>query len=674
MVIAVTRPRAQGYGASIKNIWFRLAPDDDLPLRIYTRDSLAERQDQRGNPEENVLDIGYAFSRSNFTGGEGLDWWPRTAGEQEIPTDQIRFWDSENLEIRRPDAGEPYKLDLVPSFTDFWTPVSTPVDMGTSRDSVYVITGQIVNRFDDWADSTPEDTDDLGVALTQLAVGPDGSVAVLDTTGDIWFKGAQTDSYLKVYDTTADGDAAIAVWYLKDRIIAVTNDAATADQGALLEIAPVMGGTPASPTVTPIFTTIDTFQDECYDVIDAGHAIVASFSDGSIRSYVPETDTAGGVPVLTIRGRTQVPTGEVAYRMGHNLGILLFLTLEELPGMSLTTVRLYSSSVLDVRFDYVVGSLQLLRVWNDTVETTPSYTDNMVSTRDEIFFGIGEAANTYNIWRVDLVTTGLFRHAATTQTDMIGLVFFDNILAWCEGGDVVIEDTTQLATTGYLITPNITFGLNTPINWSSFTLDVLNLATGGAQVEFSASTDPEAILDVNHVSWQRIALITDPVQSGIETPIIDLNSKQLSLKLELTSSTNGLVSPTVNRTAVRGLPEHRDWIVELPVNVSDMVTAPGRMPLRVGGHGDATHNKLVDLQGASTTLEVLDPPLVLRGVVDVIMEPTHYITDRGSQGRRCMVRFLGIPISSGGSGATQGNAGWGIMIMGIGTMGTGEQL
>ncbi len=189
MVQAVTRPRAQGYGALISDNWFRVAPDDDLPIMIYTKDSLAKRTDQRGSPEENVLEIGYAFSRSNLTGGEGLDWWPRTAGEREIPTDPIRFWDSENINIRRPDAGDPYKLELVPGFVNFLTPASTPLDMGTSRDSIFVIQGQIVNRFDDWADTTPEDTDDLGVALTQLAVGPDGSVAVLDTTGEVWFKG-----------------------------------------------------------------------------------------------------------------------------------------------------------------------------------------------------------------------------------------------------------------------------------------------------------------------------------------------------------------------------------------------------------------------------------------------------------------------------------------------------
>jgi hypothetical protein len=673
MVTTVTRPRAQGYGALIGDDYFRVAPDNDVPLRIHTKDSLAQRSDQRGSPEENVLEIGYVFSRSNLTGGEGLDWWPRQSGEREIPTDPIRFWDSSNIDIRRPEAGFPYTLELVPNFVNFWTPGGTPVDMGTSRDSIFVIHGTTVARFDDWGDTTAEDTDNIGVTLTQIAVGPDGSVAVLDNTGEVWFKGSQTDTYILVYDTATDGDEATGVWWVKDRIIIATNDPATATQGALVEFLPTMGGTPAAPTAVPAsYDTFDTFEGECYDVVDAGHAIVAAFSDGSIRSYVPQSDTAGGVPVLTIRARTQVPTGEVAYRLGHNLGSLMIFTVEEIPSSTKTTVRLYLATVLDERFDYVVGALQLVRVWENTVQTVPAYTQNIVSTRDEVFFAIPEATNTWNLWRLDLVTTGLFRHAAPVQTGMLGLVFFDGIVGWLEGGDVVIEDTTTLATDGYVIMPNITFGLNTPINWVAFTIDVLGLETGGTKVELYRSTDATSILDPDDPGWVLVASLTDPAQSGLEEAIIKTTSKQLALMIKLYSSTNGLISPVVNRTAVRGLPKHRDWIVDIPINVSDMVEAPGRMPLRVPGWGNKTHTKLVSLQGASTTIVVFDPPITIRGVVETILEPTAYITHRGSQGRRCIVRCLGVLVGTDPLAAVQGTEGLGISTLGIGTLGIGE--
>jgi hypothetical protein len=109
------------------------------------------------------------------------------------------------------------------------------------------------------------------------------------------------------------------------------------------------------------------------------------------------------------------------------------------------------------------------------------------------------------------------------------------------------------------------------------------------------------------------------------------------------------------------------------VNVSDMVEAPHRMPLRVGGLGDRTHSKLVNLQGTSTTLTLFDPPITLQGIVDTIMEPTHYVTSRGSQGRRCVVRFLGNLLGTTvESAAPQGTQGMGIGGMGITTMGIGE--
>ncbi len=673
MVIAVTRPRAQGYGAQVGDKWFRLAADPDTPLRTYTRDSLADRFDQSTNPDENVLDLGHAFNRTNLTGGEGLDRWPRVTGELPIATDPIRFWDSENLDIRRPASGAPYELTLVKDVVTFDTPAANPVDMGTSKDNIYVIHGSTVERYADWADTTPEDTDVIGVTLIQLAVGQDNSVAVLDNAGDVWFKGSQADAYVKVYDSTTDGDNAVGVWWVKDRIIVATNDTATAAAGSLIEFLPTMGGTPASPTAVPaIYTTFDTFEGECYDVVDAGHAIVACFSDGSLRSYVPQTDTAGGVPLLTIRAQVDVPEGEVAYRLGHNLGVLLVFTVEEIPSSSMTHARVYQSSVLDVRFEFVVGQLQLLRTWENSIESAPSYTTNIVSTRDQMFFWIGETTATYNLWRIDLVTIGVFRQAAHARTTAVGTVIFDDRLAFCDGADVVIENTTNFVTEGYLITPSITFGLNTAINWTNFTIEATNLDHFGSQVDMYRSDDPAGLLDKNHSSWILVTSLTAQAQSGIEQAVINATSNSLAIQIRVFAATDLVDTPTLNKFGVRGLPRHRDFIVEVPINVSDMVEAPGRMPLRVPGIGHTNHTALLDLQGKSTTLEIPDPPISIRGIVDNILEPVTYTTDRGSQSRMAVLVFRGTRLGGGTAAAGVGNAGWGVAKMGITTMGIGE--
>ncbi len=675
MAIAVTRPRAQGYNAQIGDDWFRLAASPDNPLRSYFRDSLAERQDQAGNPDENVLDLGFAFSRSNLTGGEGLDRWPRTVGEISVETDPIRFWDSENMDVRRPRSGEPYELKLVKDVVVFDTPTDDPLDMGTSRDNIYVIEGDNVLRFSDWADTSPEDTDDLGVALIQIAVGQDNSVAVLDTTGDVWFKGSQAEAYVKVYDAPTDGDAAVGVWWVKDRVVIATNNPATAAAGSLIEFLPTMGGTPAIPTaIPPTYTTFDTFEGECYDVVDAGHAIVACFSDGSLRSYVPQADSAGAAPLLTIRAQTDVPDGEVAYRLGHNLGVLLVFTVEEIPSSSDTHARLYTSSVLDVRFEFVVGQLQLLRTWENSIEAAPSYTKNIVSTRDEMFFWIGEDTATYNLWRVDLVTTGVFRHAAHARTTVVGTVIFDDRLAFCDGTEVVIEDPTDFIADAYLITPMINFGLNTAINWTNFTLEATNLDVTGTQVELYRSDDLDALLDKDHPSWILTTTLTAQAQSGIEKAISNATSNTLALQVRLIRSVSGTDTPALERFAVRGLPRHRDFIVEIPINISDMVEAPGRQPLRVPGKGEANHTRLLNLQGTSVILTILKPPITVSGIVDNVLEPITYTTDRGSQTRMAVAMFRGTRLGGSQAVGGFGNAGFGVAQMGITTMGIGQVL
>ena len=670
--IPVTRPQAQGYGVLIGDDWFRLAVSPDMPLQTYLRDSLADRQDQSTNPDENVLDLGHAFSRSNLTGGEGLDRFPRETGEISRDTDQIRFWDSENLDIRRPAAGLPYSLKLVKDLATFDTPTADPKDMGTSKDSIYIINGSTVERFDDWADTTPEDTDDITVTLVQLAVGQDNSVAVLDNAGDVWFKGSQTDTYLKVYDSTTDGDDGVGIWWVKDRIIVATNDAASAAQGALVEVAPVIGGTPAAPTEAGTVSTFDTFEGECYSVVDAAHAIVACFSDGSVRSYVPEAANPGDTPVLTVRAKRQVPAGEVAYSLAENLGVLLIFTLEEIPNSSTTTTRLYNAAVKDVRFDFVVGDFQLLRTWEDSIEAAPSYTRHVVSTRDQMFFWIGETTATYNLWRVDVATLGVFRHAAHERTLAVGTVIFDDRLAFCDGADVIFDHATDYMVDGYLITPMVNFGLTTAINWTTFTVEGTGLDPAGAHIALYRTDDPDALLDNTHVSWILVTDLTVQANSGVEQAIINATSNSLALQVRVFRSVLKTATPSVERFAVRGLPRHRDWIAEVPINVSDIIEAPGRMPLRIPGFGNLEHNRLNNLQGKSTTLVIPKPPMTIRGVVDFIHEPVTYVTDVGSPGVRAMMRFRGSRVDGVVVAQGVGNSGTGVAPTGIATVGIGQ--
>lgn len=668
-MVIPTRPKAQGFGAVVGDEHYRLAISPEMPLRVFTKDSLAPRTDDRDS-DENVLAIGHSFSRSDLTGGEGLDVFPRVHTTERQPRDNTRFWDSSNIVIERPDAGQPHVLRLARDTETFWTPGTAPTDMASGAGQMYVLVNDTVHRFADLTDTSADETDDINVTLIQIAADNAGAVAVLDTNGDIWYKAPAVSTYLKVYDSTTHGPMfdAKAIWLVKGRIIAYCDDTATAGDGVMLEIGPVITGTVGTPTLgASTYTTIDTFPSVMLDCVDAGHAIVASFTDGSIRSYVPQTDAAGTAPELTIRGRTPMPVGETPYRLAYNAGTLLVFTIDS----DADHLRLYAGTVLDDRFDFVVGQLQLMRTWLSSVETYPAYTANAVSTRDAIYFWIGESSANYNLWKFDLVTQGLFRERGDTRVSRpLGTVIMEDRLTFVVGSDVIRENDNYVDE-GYLITPNINFGLNTTINWTAFVIEAINVE-GGAQVIYYRSTDEAAILDPNDSTWVEITTVNDSVQSGFEHNRINVQSNQLALKILLMNGSDGADSPEVPRFALRAIPEHRDWVAEIPINVSDYIDAPGRMPLRVGGLGNETVARALSQQGLSTVLTLYDPAITLVGVVDNVGIPFTYRSDRGSQGRALQMIFLGSRLTEETQVAAIGSDGLGIGTLGIATLGIGE--
>ena len=88
----------------------------------------------------------------------------------------------------------------------------------------------------------------------------------------------------------------------------------------------------------------------------------------------------------------------------------------------------------------------------------------MVSRRDELFWTIYEDDTTDEVWRFDAVTAGLSRHSQVGTDKASALISFLNTLGGVTDGNDVFLDGTIFNDEGVIITPNITFGLNTPIN------------------------------------------------------------------------------------------------------------------------------------------------------------------------------------------------------------------
>ncbi|GAG34830.1 unnamed protein product, partial [marine sediment metagenome] len=248
-------------------------------------------------------------------------------------------------------------------------------------------------------------------------------------------------------------------------------------------------------------------------------------------------------------------------------------------------------------------------------------------------------------WSYNAISGGVYR-TTEINNDITAIVMFNSLIGAITtpgdpDNDVLVQDVNTYNAMGYLISPNINFGLNTKINWIAVVLEGQGLFEAGDQIELWYSTDAEAINDQDHFSWTLISRISHPTHSGIEVPMLAVQSNSLALQVKMYPTQGGTKSPILTRFAVRGFPAHRDWLLDLPVNVSDIVSAPYRLPYRLPGLGNTIHESLLNLSGASVSVEVLDPPFKMSGVVDQVMEPTTYISDRGSVMRWCQVRVRG---------------------------------
>jgi len=653
----VKAPKAEGYGARIGDLWVRLAVNPDQPLRYFTKDSLAPRLDQKGQTGANVLDIGYSWARTELDGGQGLDWDPRElpADTASAANDVRRYWDSKNVDVSASDAGQPYTLGLTKLFSQFDPSVLNDVrDVAASAENVFVASGTSVFWYNAWNTGSLVDDTNLGVAPVILAVSQGDAAMAVDADGYVWYRGNTDLAFTNIYDAAAG--AVQGLWFVKGRFVAFRRD--LSGTGELGELAP--DGT---------FTLFDTTGEyDVLSVVSTGPSIVAGVTDGTLRSYVPEqaNQTDPGSVNLVIRGRTDVPEGEIPSVLGSSGSVLSILTIADDPVSGVTT-RFYSAEALSSQYDYVVGQLQLRREWFGTAEVLDP-TANMTPTRDAIFFAITEDdGNTYT-WRFDLVTLGLSRHS-TALEGAVGhaITMFDGrgAVVSADDGFLYLASESYHAE-GYLISPNITFGLNTDIAWIATVLEAFNISDLETQVELWRSTDPEAILDPDHISWVHVSRLSNSSQSGVELPMLGVSSRTLALQVKLTSK-NGTHSPQVTRTAVRGFPTHRDWVVHLPVNVSDWVEVPGRMPLHVSGLGDDLQSQMLNLVGKHVELIVLDPPLLFRGVVDNVDQPVTFLSERGSVSVSSMLQFRGLRATS--TIFPVGDAGLGIGLLGVATMG-----
>lgn len=665
---APTFPKAEGYNLQMDGRWWRTITGPNAGLAVGSRDSLAPRQDQRGSIYQNVLDLGYAWARTDLSGGEGLDWDPREIAldSDQASLDIIRYWDSVGIDVGRPDVqGEQYALRLARSVEPWVNAVTDPKDLAVTEEFLFVADGAVISWYDDLDSVVAIGSDTLPDLVRAMSASPNGTVVATCEDGNAY---AMRQAAGEIVFTIAYGDGgatkleAHGVWYVNGRFILSTFDDVDAAELRSLDYA-AGSWTDAS---------IDEANSPFWSVVESGPAIVAAVGDGTIRTYTPTTDDVD--LTLIPRARFTVPVGEAPILLGSNAGILLIMTTADHEQPDRQELRLYQAEVLDARFNFVVGQVQLKREWRAAAHQG-LVTRNMTSTRDEIFFFVKEEndfqqqAVDESLWRFDVVTAGLSRVNIVPDVDLNGLIVFDQFVIGINFGgtidtepSIMISDPNLHVLFGLMIFPNITFGLNTEIAWLATVLEVGDLIEAGAQVELYYSTEPAAILNPDDPSWQLTQRLASQGASNIEKPLSGVKSRTLSLQLRMYSTQARSGTPQVTRIALRGIPSHRDYIMSIPFNVSDYVSAPGRKPMRVPGLGHKLHSDLMDRIGDPVNVELIDPPVSFRGILNNVSEPIEYLAERGSVTRYCMAEFRG-------QRTTPGQVGFGQEAIGIGLVG-----
>ncbi|MFQ5524593.1 MAG: hypothetical protein ACE5F5_13645, partial [Acidimicrobiia bacterium] len=531
----VSRPEAWGYDALIEfgptdadSLYLRVAAGPGRQARFDTVDPQQKGPSTSATPEDMRPESGEIFSRSNFSGGEGLD---RAHRRDSTERDWTRFWDSRNIDITPARAGQAEEIKLLHS-----TSLLRAVDVaGIQRSALVRLGGALYGVISDdtQVDRTadPTATTPTWTVEDPHAGQPVEPIRDLASLGDELYAAFDTSGIHKrdaagTWTHWSDQDAH-RIWGVKGRILSA--------KGTTLYEA----GATTTSTLLHTLASGETWND----VVDAGGAILAAASDGYIYAFV-ETDG-----VLSLKGQTRTE-GEVPTALGYAQGLVFIGTSED------TTAggkigRLWRALLIGLR----LREAQVLRQWGDGTETRDRSPKRIISTREAIWTALIEDGTETHLWRYHLETGGLVRDLILGASSVAeGLaVFDDRLFVNLTSSGLYREDTTY-ASSGYLIGPLADFYNAAPKAWMGARLQTGSVPSG-AQVVLAYSTDPAAIEDSTHSSWTNIITATNASPGdSTETPISDVQSRYLAGKLTLTPDGTNANTPSALAYAFRGLP------------------------------------------------------------------------------------------------------------------------
>ena len=650
-----SQPEAQGFEANLDDLFLRFAVGPGRQMNINTAPLQAQAIQTSETPEDFQQEFGQIYSRTDFSGGEGLDKAHRRNGTDR---DFSRYWDSKGVDVFHGDEDTGYNAHLL---YDVEQKTLTLTDTNnyiaqTTNGYLYITDDNDVYQSTDNGDTWGSPMSSTGITYKIQGITSFGDDLFL-VSGD-----GGTNKELFFYDQSADTwtnqslgasftGYFTGIWFSKGTLF-VSGKSDTAEY--LWESSPFTQNFSGDFQTTNALTQTEPTH-EFTDVIDAGAVVLAGNTDGNIYSLKLD----GGS--WSLKGQTKLSFEEI-----HSLAATEGLVFIGTKGSQSQTGRFYSAEVTVADNLYVLANRQLIKQWDNGIDLTPH---SMFVTRDSVYMGIHESATTTYLWRYFLPTAGIARdigvtHASNTTSLVKGITQAGTTVpkfVFVSSGQGVYKELDTYVSTGYIVTALADFYTSEKKQWVGAKLNTNGVSAG--TVELATSTIPTDIDNIDSPTWQTQITIASGV-GGDEEVLELVDGRWITAKLTITTSDTSQ-SPELLSFAIRGFQLVNDLVVDMPINISDQIERPFRKALRINGQGELIYQALRNKEGKNVQLEIFRPDTLLRGIIENVSSPIEEISPRGSVTQYCIVRFRGskvIATSSSGQGL-------GIQLLGVNNLG-----
>ena len=647
-------PKAQGFEANLDDLFLRFAVGPGRQMNINTAPLQAQAIQTSETPEDFQQEFGQIYSRTDFTGGEGLDKAHRRNGTDR---DFSRYWDSKGIDVFHGDEDTGYNAHLL------YDVEQKTLTLTDTNNYIAQTTNGYLYITDD--NDVYQSTDNGDTWSAMSSTGITYKIHGITSFGDDLFLvsgDGGTNKELFSYDQSADTwtnqslgatftGYFTGIWFSKGTLF-VSGKSDTAEY--LWESSPFTQNFSGDFQTTNALTQTEPTH-EFTDVIDAGAVVLAGNTDGNIYSLKLD----GGS--WSLKGQTKLSFEEI-----HSLAATEGLVFIGTKGSQSQTGRFYSAEVTVADNLYVLANRQLIKQWDNGIDLTPH---SMFVTRDSVYMGIHESATTTYLWRYFLPTAGIARdigvtHASNTTSLVKGITQAGTTtpkFVFVSSGQGVYKELDTYVSTGYIVTALADFYTSEKKQWVGAKLNTNGVSAG--TVELATSTIPTDIDNIDSPTWQTQITIASGV-GGDEEVLELVDGRWITAKLTITTNDTSQ-SPELLSFAIRGFQLVNDLVVDMPINISDQIERPFRKALRINGQGELIYQALRNKEGKNVQLEIYRTDTLLRGIIENVSSPIEEISPRGSVTQYCIVRFRGskvIATSSSGQGL-------GIQLLGVNNLG-----